>query len=713
MENLFGISLSVREGIAYLTLDYPQERVNKLSTPLMQALDRAAVWLAESAASIKACILTSAKEGSFIVGADIDEIKNVTDERAGAEAAAAGQAVLEKLNRLPFPVVCVINGTCMGGGTELALACHYRLATDHPKTRIALPEVMLGIIPGFGGTQRLPRLIGLQRALPLILSGKALDPVRAYKNAVVDKVVPWTYAVRHAEDFVQEILSGKSKKYIERRKIKGLMPVLLETMGRGLIYRQARKSVLKETKGHYPAPLKALQSVREGLGRSMEEGLRIEATYLGEMIVTPISKNLIRIFRLTERVKKQNGAANPSVKPQPVHYAGILGAGVMGGGIAQLFAANEVDVRLKDINHQAVGTGLSAAASVFGRQVKRRRLTRREMQRKMGLITGTLDYTGFGRCDLVVEAIVENMDIKKNVIREIAPHVKDDCVLTSNTSSLSITEMASASKRPEFFVGMHFFNPVHRMPLVEVIRGKQTSDTAVVTVYEFAKKLGKTPIVVQDGAGFLVNRLLLPYLNEAGFLLEEGVRVEELDRAMLDFGMPMGPCLLLDEIGIDVAYKVGKIFEAAFGDRVQGSTVVQKLYEDHRLGKKGKLGFYVHGKDRATVDPKVYALIQPKGKKVIAREETVRRLTYPMINEAARCLAEGIVCNVDDIEIGMIFGTGFPPFRGGLMRYADTEGLDTVVRHLESFASKFGSRFEPCDHLRNLQKSGKTFHHDN
>jgi 3-hydroxyacyl-CoA dehydrogenase/enoyl-CoA hydratase/3-hydroxybutyryl-CoA epimerase len=710
MTNYYGISLTVKNKIAYLVFDYPNEKFNKLSTPVMQSLDQAADWMRDNASSIDACIVSSAKDGIFIVGADIDEIIVITDAKVGEQAAAQGQGIFTKIEKLPFPVICLIDGVSMGGGTELALACHYRLATDSPKTKIALPEVMLGIIPGFGGTQRMPRLIGLQRALPLILSGKTLDAVRAYKTGLVDKVIPSSFPEKYAEEFVQEILAGKKAKYVERRKVKGLFNIFLETLGKGIIYSQARKSVLKETKGHYPAPLKALQSVREGFSKPLEAGLKIEAQYLGEMVATPISKNLIRIFRLTEDIKKNNGVQDKNIKTPSIAHAGVLGAGVMGGGIAYLFSNNNIEVRLKDINHQAIGLGLDSAKKIYDRLVKRRRMTRQEFNRKMSLISGTLDYQGFGRCDVVVEAVVENMELKKKVIGEIAPFLHDECILSSNTSSLSITEMAAAYKEPEKFVGMHFFNPVHRMPLVEIIRGKQTSDHTVAAIYAFSKKLGKTPIVVKDGPGFLVNRLLMPYLNEAGFLLEEGIRVETLDQAMLDFGMPMGPCLLLDEVGIDVAYKVGKIFENAFGSRVQGSHAVEKLVSDKRLGKKGKLGFYIHGDKKAIVDEKVYSLIQPQGSSQATKEEMVERMTYAMINEAAMCLAEGIAGRVDDIEIGMIFGTGFPPFRGGLMRYADSEGIAKIVDRLDALSQKHGVRFKPCDYLLQMKKSGKKFY---
>lgn len=709
---LFGLKLQVEDQIAHLILDYPNEKVNKLSTPMMKSLGEAFDWLAQNASGFRACIISSAKQGSFVVGADIDEIKDVTDPSVGAELASAGQAVFTKITGLPVPVICLIDGTCLGGGLEMALACHYRIATDSPKTKIGLPEVMLGIIPGFGGTQRLPRLIGLQRSLPLILSGKTLDAKRAYRTAIIDQVIPAEFPMTYAKKFAEDMLGKKSAAVLKRRKPKGIVNAILEGIGRGVVFSQARKGVLAQTKGQYPAPLCALKAVREGYSKSIEDGLRIEAQYLGQMIATPISKNLIRIFRQTEDIKKSSGISDTIFKAPAIQYAGVLGAGVMGGGIGYLFSNNGVEVRMKDINHEALGLGLASSRQLYDRARKRRRLTSAEVSRKMSLISTTLDYSGFRRCQVVVEAIVENMDIKKTVLKDLGNHVNDDCIIASNTSSLSITEMGSVCRHPENFVGMHFFNPVHRMPLVEVIRGNQTSDAATAAIFSFAKKLGKTPIVVNDGPGFLVNRLLMPYLNEAGFLLEQGQTIEVVDSVMKKFGMPMGPALLIDEVGIDVAVKVGKIFQNAFGQRVTGSSVLENLYQAKRLGKKGKLGFYKHTNGKPVVDPDVYSLIDVKERVQLTAQEIVERMVYSMINEAALCLADGIVSKVDDVEIGMIFGTGFPPFRGGLLRYADTVGVEKVTAALEEYAAKYGDRFAPCEHLKKMATSNTPFHHN-
>ncbi len=707
MSDLFGMTLDIRENIATLTFDLPGEKVNKLSSKVLHSLGDA-IEKIESAAGVRACILQSAKPDLFIAGADIEEIFTAADAETVRKDVMLVHELFLRLEKLPFPVVAMIHGACLGGGLELALACHYRIATDHPKTKIGLPEVMLGIIPGFGGTQRLPRLIGLQRSLPLILTGKALDAKRALRQGLVDAVIPASRIETHVQEFIRKLPSDR-KKILARRRPQGLLPRLLETVGRSLIYSQAKKSVLRQTKGHYPAPLEAIESVRQGFGKSLRAGLEGEAQILSRLATSKISKHLIQIYFLTERVKKSNGTAQLSVDTKAITQTAVLGAGVMGGGIAQLFADKDMDVRLKDISWDAIALGKKQAASILQQKVKRKRISRRECSRKLGRITGTLDYSGFRRCNLVVEAIVENMDIKKKIFAELATHVHPDCVVASNTSSLSVTEMGSAYAHPQNFAGLHFFNPVHRMPLVEIIRGKDTSDATVATLFQFSKRLGKTPIVVNDGPGFLVNRLLLPYLNEACFLLEEGCSVDRADRVMTTFGMPMGPCLLIDEVGIDVADKVAGIFQKAFGSRVQGSTVIAKLHGAGRLGKKGGLGLYTHN-GRPQVDAGVYAIIQPKSGFALSDEEMVRRMVYPMINEAARCLEEGIVERADDVDIGMIFGTGFPPFRGGLLRFAESEGLATVLSALESMAAKHGSRFLPCDSLKKVVQEKGSFY---
>jgi 3-hydroxyacyl-CoA dehydrogenase/enoyl-CoA hydratase/3-hydroxybutyryl-CoA epimerase len=707
MSNAFNLEI-LEQNIGLLTFDLPNEKVNKFSTPVVEEFDALLSDL-QTRSDLKCLLIQSGKKGIFIAGADIKEIVDIYDPEAGYRVSRLGQGVFTKITALPFPTIAVINGACMGGGTEMSLACTYRLATDHPKTKIALPEVNIGIFPGWGGTQRLPRLIGLQRSLDVILTGRNLDGLRAYRYGIVDKVIPKELVKEASLNFALDVVNGKNVLERSRRKQKGLFPFILEKnpAGRALVFRLAKKSVIKKTKGFYPAPLEALKAVKRGYRRSLKKGLEIEAKIFGNLIGSPISKNLIKIFFWTEAVKKENGTGQPEIQPLPVKKAASLGAGVMGGGIAQLFAGREFPVRVKDINYEAVSKAYQQAAQVLKGQLKRRRITRLEFDRILNRITGTVDYSGFKNVDFIVEAIVENLEIKKNVFSELETYVRDDTIIVSNTSSLRIDDMADAFKHPHRFAGMHFFNPVHRMPLVEVIRGKDSSSETIVTTFQLAKKLGKTPVVVGDGPGFLVNRLLVPYMVEAISLLEEGHPIETIDRVMEEFGMPMGPIELFDEVGIDVASKVAKILAESMKDRMAESDLLDNMVQNNRLGKKNGLGFYGYEGKKKISDPAVTSFITVKERTKLDSEKIIARMIYPMINEAARCLDEKIAFRPQDVDLGMIFGTGFAPFRGGLLTYADDEGLTKVYDVLSGFADSYGERFTPSAAFTNIQKSGK------
>ncbi len=712
MKNAFHLEI-LDNNIGLLTFDLPGEKVNKFSAPVMQELDILLDDLAQNS-DLKCLMIMSAKKGIFIAGADIKEIVDITDPEAGFMVSQKGHEVFGKIASLPYPTIAVIDGACMGGGTEMSLACTYRLATDNPKTKIALPEVNLGIFPGWGGTQRLPRLIGLQRSLDMILTGRNLDGMRAYRQGVVDKIIPKEQVKETALKFAQDVVSGVDvlAHSRSRRKQKGLLPFVLEKnpLGRALVYRIAKKNVLKKTKGHYPAPLEAIKAVKRGFRKSLANGLKIEARLFGNLIGSPISKNLIKIFFWTEAVKKENGTKNPDVATKPVKKAASLGAGVMGGGIAQLFAGRDIPVRVKDINYEAVSKAYQQAAYVLKGKLKRRRITKLEFQHILEKITGTVDYSGFKTVDFIVEAIVENLDIKKSVFSELENHIDEDTIVVSNTSSLRIDDMASAFKYPQRFAGMHFFNPVHMMPLVEVIRGKNTSDETVATTFQLAKKLGKTPVVVGDGPGFLVNRLLLPYMVEAISLLEEGQTPEDIDKTMEAFGMPMGPIELFDEVGIDVANKVAKILAASMGDRMAESDMLDNLVKDNRTGKKSGIGFYKYEGKKRVSDPSIKSYITINEKKQFNDEDLINRMVYPMINEAARCLEEKIAARPQDVDLGMIFGTGFAPFRGGLLTYADDEGISKVYETLQTLAESDHNRFKSSSALEKIYKSGKGFY---
>ena len=432
--------------------------------------------------------------------------------------------------------------------------------------------------------------------------------------------------------------------------------------------------------------------------------------YFGNLIGSPISKNLIKIFFWTEAVKRENGTDKPDVQTIPVIKAAGLGAGVMGGGIAQLFASKKIPVRVKDLNYDAVSKAYQQAAQVLKGKLKRRRITKMEFNQILGNITGTTDYSGFKSVDFIVEAIVENLDVKKKVFSELENHISERAIVVSNTSSLRIDDMAIAFKHPQRFAGMHFFNPVHRMPLVEVIRGKQTSDETIATTFQLAKQLGKTPVVVGDGPGFLVNRLLMPYMVESISLIEEGHKIENLDRTMEKFGMPMGPIELFDEVGIDVSTKVAKILAETMGDRMAESDLLDKMVNDERLGKKNGLGFYRYEGKKRLSDPAISSYITIKDKTQLSETELIARMVYPMINEAARCLDEKIAFRPQDVDMGMIFGTGFAPFRGGLLNYADSEGISKIYDTLSTFAETYGDRFRPSAILEKVNNSGKGFY---
>lgn len=701
---------------AVLELDLKGEKVNKLSSPVMLHLEQTIEEIANS--SYKALLIISKKKNIFIAGADIEEIRGLNTKDAVYEAVERGQKIISKIEDLKIPVIAAIHGACMGGGTELSLACDYRLASDAASTKIGLPETQLGIIPGFGGCVRLPRVVGLIQSLQIILPGAAIRADKAKKIGLVDEVIPETIFDAKVEEFVQNILKKGAKK---RKKVfsPGLVGKLMETpFLKWKIFSESKKSVMKQSKGHYPAPLKALEVVQKTYGMSnRDKAMRIEREGFAEVALTDISKNLIQLFFWMENIKKRNGlpAGAPSVKAKEIKHMAVLGAGTMGGGIAQLAADKGVHVRMKDISNDALKKGFEAAADIWNKKVKRRRMTEKDMQAKMGHLTGTLDFSGFQNMDLVVEAIVEDMNIKKKVIAETAAQCPKDCIIATNTSSLSVNEMAEAHPQPENFIGLHYFNPVHKMPLVEVIRGKHTSDEVTTTVFEFAKRMGKTPVVVNDGPGFLVNRLLLPWLSEALFILEDGMEIESVDRIYTHkFGMPMGPYRLMDEIGIDVCMKVLKIFKSSFGDRMEVSKLVDKISQTDRLGRKNKKGFYKYDdKGFATeVDTSVYAdlgLPAPKGK--MDSQEVIDRGVFAMINEAALALLEDkIVESAEEVDVAMIFGTGFPPFRGGLLKYADAVGVESLVERLEMFETKYSARFKPTKPLRDLVNNNKTFY---
>jgi 3-hydroxyacyl-CoA dehydrogenase/enoyl-CoA hydratase/3-hydroxybutyryl-CoA epimerase len=715
-----GVTLSVDpDGIAHLVFDRAGEKVNVLNSPMLAVmemlLDRAA-----RDGRIAGLVIASAKPGSFIAGADVREIGSLRSAMDAESASRRGQRLFRSLEDLPFPVVAAINGTCLGGGTELALACHFRVAADSPKTEIGLPEVRLGILPGWGGTQRLPRLVGIAKALDLILTGRSLDARRALRIGLVDEVAPPEYLLQAARRILQEAADGR------RRITRGdggflarLNPIRAASLAVTVTLARRRLAQRLDS-SHYPAPFLAIQVIEHGLRHGREAGFAREAEAIGRLALGSASRNLMALFLMQQATRKDPGIADALVSPREVRHAVVVGAGAMGGGIAQALARAGITVRLKDIDLAALTRGMRAAHDLGQAELRKKRIGRREFEQRMARIQPTLDYTGMRRADIAIEAVVESMEIKRRVLRDLEAVTPEGFVFATNTSSLPIGQIAAGAQRPRDVVGMHFFNPVHKMPLVEVIRGPQTSDAAVATAVALARRIGKTPVVVGDAPGFLVNRILMAYLGEALVMLEEGSRIEEVDRVMVAFGMPMGPFALLDQIGIDVAASVAALLSEAYRDRAPRSVALQILKEKGWLGRKSGRGFYLYGRGghdgsgerggARSVNAEMYRLISTRDRVDLEAGPAESRLVLPMINEASRCLESGVVRTPADVDLGMVMGTGFPPFRGGLLRHADSLGLAAVVHLLEILAERHGPRFLAARLLLDLAREGRRFY---
>ena len=684
-------------GLATLVFDLPGKKVNVFTRPVLGELEELIENLL-TRTDIRCLVLLSGKQGNFVAGADIDEIADVTDPAEAEQGARLGQRLFQDWNGLAFPTIAAIQGTCVGGGTELSLASDYILISDRNDVRIGLPEVRIGIVPAWGGCSRLPRRTGLASALDIIVGGKSVNGRKALKIGLADALLPDATFLYEVRRFAEGVLEGRPPS----KKRGDLKSTLLDSnpVGRKFVFGQARKQVLKRTGGHYPAALRAIEVVEVGMRRGLEDGLRAEARATGELAVSPVCKNLIHIFKMMEASKREDVAVEGD--QLPIREAAVLGAGVMGGGIAQILADQAaIPVRLKDLGATPLATGMAHANEIFQQQVKRRRLTRPQAAEKMNLLLPCLDYSGFQRVDMVIEAIVEELGIKQKVFAEVAAHVGPEVVLASNTSSLSIDLIARDTPKPERVVGMHFFNPVHRMPLVEVIEGSKTSSRALQIVVELCRRLRKTPVVVQDGPGFLVNRILTFYMTEALWLLDDGHAIETIDGAMTDWGMPMGPLALIDAVGIDVSVKVSHILAEAFGERLVLPGWVDTLARPDRLGIKTGSGFYLYeGQARSKPDPAIYQMLGlPTPDDESDQGPLVDRMVLPMVNEASRCLAEGVVQNPSDLDLAMIMGTGFPPFRGGLCRWADSQGLEHLAAVLQQLTERVGERFSPSEAL--------------
>ena len=700
---------SVVGGIARARLDLPGESVNKITRGVREELD-ALVTAWASDISVRAVVVLSGKPDTFIAGADIEEFVRLKTVAEARDLVRTGQSLINRVAGLNKPVVAAIHGACVGGGLEAALACTYRIATDHPKTMIGLPEVQLGIFPAAGGCQRLPRLIGLRAALDMILNGKTVPAMRALKTGIVDEVVHPAILETAAEAAARRLADG----WRPRRRRGGLTGLLLDRTapGQRLALALARRGVLRKTKGHYPALLAALRAIAHGLSHGIESGLDMEAALFAELAVGDVSRNLVSLFFATTALKKDPGVEGAAPAPRPVANLAVVGAGFMGaaiGGVAVSQAA--VDVRFRDTDVARVSQGLASARGMLDQRLKRRRITRFEHRRLVALLSGGAGYDGFRRADLVIEAVFEDLRVKHDVLRSVEATVRDDCVIASNTSTIPIARIAEVAARPERVLGMHFFSPVDKMPLLEVIAADRTAPWATVTAVAFGRRMGKTVIVVRDRPGFWVNRILAPYLNEAGRLLEEGVAIEDLDGAMVRFGFPVGPITLLDEVGLDVAAKSAVVLHEAFGDRLAPTPAVRHLSEQGRLGRKNGRGFYRYeGGRRRGVDDSVYGVLGVRPGSVVPTREAQARMVYALLNEAALALEEGVVRSARDGDVGAVFGIGYPAFRGGPLRYLDALGARAAVEELRRLERAWGPRFCPAAMLLRLAEAGGRFH---
>jgi 3-hydroxyacyl-CoA dehydrogenase/enoyl-CoA hydratase/3-hydroxybutyryl-CoA epimerase len=704
------LSTEKQDGILVVTLDQPDEKVNKLTEDLIAEFQDLLSNLDPE--SIEGIVFTSGKESNFIAGADVEMLKNKQAPKGIEDLSRRGNKLLLQLENYPKPIVAAIHGSCIGGGMEVAMACHYRVASEHSDTVMGQPEVKLGLLPGGGGTQRLPRLIGIQNALTYMLTGKNIYPRKAYKLGLVDELTHRDAVLTAAKSAVRKINAGK----FERKDKRSLPHQLMEGMSplRKIIYSQARKRAKSNTKGNYPAPDKIIDCVQEGYENGMQAGLELESVNFGKLAATPESKALVNLFFAMQGAKK-----NPDEdKSREVQKIGVLGAGLMGSGIADVSVNNNYRVLLKDQSIEQAAKGKQSIWDDLDSNRKKHIISEFERDRIASLVTPTETYDGFENTDIVIEAVFEDLDLKQSILKEVEEVTSDGCIFASNTSSLPIQKIAKASSHPEQVIGMHYFSPVPKMPLLEIITTDQTADWVTATAREVGIQQGKHVIVVNDGPGFYTTRILSPFMNEALMLLEEGIAIKELDSHMKQFGFPVGPAALFDEVGIDVAAHITKVLSDLFAERgVDPSNKPTKLFEEGYKGKKNQKGFYQYKqKDGKTkkADPntEIYRFFGGSERKSMDAKTVQQRMTLTMVNEAAWCLQEGILPNPTDGDLGAVLGLGFPPFLGGPFRYIDREGADEIVQRLEKFEQQHGPRFKPAEILKEHAKSGEKFHQD-
>ncbi|WP_148255122.1 fatty acid oxidation complex subunit alpha FadB [Aidingimonas lacisalsi] len=701
------------DDIALLTFDLKDESINKLSSTVVTELDEA-LQAIRGESGLRGLILGSGKD-AFIVGADITEFHGLFQQGEDylVEMNQKVHTIFNAIEDMPFPTVAAINGLALGGGCEITLTTDFRVMAA--EAEIGLPETKLGILPGWGGCVRLPRLIGADNAIEWIAGGSQNKADVALAVGAVDAVVSASQLEAAARDILSRANTGELDIQARRREKTG--PLHLNAIEQMMTFETAKGYVAGKAGPHYPAPIEAIKVIQKGAGESRERAQAIEAKAFAKLALTDVCYNLVGLFLNDQAVKKQAG--HYEKLGHSIQQAAVLGAGIMGGGIAYQSASKGTPILMKDIKGDAIELGLEEARKLFGKQVERGKLTNEQMAERLTNIRPTLSYGDFGTVDLVVEAVVENPKVKDGVLTEVEGWVDDSTVLTSNTSTISINRLARNLKRPENFCGMHFFNPVHRMPLVEVIRGEKTSDVAVGTTVAYARAMGKTPIVVNDCPGFLVNRVLFPYFGGFSHLVEQGADFEHVDKVMESFGWPMGPAYLLDVVGMDTAVHAQEVMAEGFPDRMarDGKNAIQIMVDNDRLGQKNGKGFYAYeedkkGKPQKVSDERAGELVGSlvTQRRSFSDEEIIARLMVPLCLETVRCLEDGIVGSPAEADMALIYGIGFPPFRGGAIRYIEANGLGPFVDMADRLADELGSLYAPTDKLRQMARSGERFY---
>ncbi len=700
------LTITPKNDVAIVTLDLPDEKVNKLNEALIEEFTGFLDEL-ESNDNWMGAVLISGKENNFIAGADIEMFQTRNTAGEIEQLSKQGHAIMNRIEDFPKPIAVAVHGSCMGGGLELSLACHYRVCSNSSKTVFALPEVQLGILPGTGGTQRLPRTIGLQKSLTYMLTGKNIYARPAYKMGLVDEITHKDAIEKAAIKGVQKIANGD----FTRKDKRGFTEKLLEgnAIGRSIIFSQARKKTQRQTKGNFPAPPKIIDAVEYGYKHGLKKGLEHETVLFGELGATQESRNLVNLFFGMTASKK---VPKPELA-KPVHKIGVLGAGLMGSGIADV-SVNKGNYRvlLKDQSIENAAKGEQRIWKDLNKKVNKGIISEFERDETSAMVTGVDSYDGFSDVDLVIEAVFEDLDLKKNIVSEVEQHTPERTIFASNTSSLPISKIAEGAKRPQNIIGMHYFSPVQKMPLLEIITTDQTADWVTQTAIQAGVNQGKNVIVVNDGPGFYTTRILAPYMNEALLLLDEGASIEFLDKMMKDFGFPVGPMALFDEVGIDVGAHVAETMAPMFAKRgVEATHKANELHDAGYQGRKNKRGMYRYesGKKKE-VNTEIYQHFGGSNRTNPDKEIAQQRMLLTMVNEAAWCLKENIITSPTDGDLGAILGLGFPPFLGGPFRYIDQKGVQQVLDQLNEFTEKFGPRFKPASILADYAKSGKKFH---